>query len=164
MESSWSSKALPGQPPENLLLCFSHPPSPVSERRAWGVCSFTLVELHPAWYPCLPRFKPHYPSTAGSPATLEQGLYMPALCIQSSHLTLIPSSLGLYLYFTAAKAREKKKKVLTVQMEKEMATHSSILAWKIPWTVEPGELHSPWGHKRVRHDLVTKQHIPNPAS
>ena len=27
-------------------------------------------------------------------------------------------------------------------LEKEMATHSSILAWKIPWTVEPGELQS----------------------
>ena len=27
-----------------------------------------------------------------------------------------------------------------------MATHSSILAWRIPWTGEPGELH-PWGHK-----------------
>ena len=29
-------------------------------------------------------------------------------------------------------------------LEKEMTTHSSILAWKIPWTEEPG---SPWGHK-----------------
>ena len=28
-----------------------------------------------------------------------------------------------------------------------MATHSSILAWKIPWTEEPGGLYSPWGHK-----------------
>ena len=28
-----------------------------------------------------------------------------------------------------------------------MAAHSSILAWKIPWTEEPGGLHSPWGHK-----------------
>jgi len=27
-------------------------------------------------------------------------------------------------------------------LEKEMATHSSILAWEIPWTVEPGELQS----------------------
>ena len=33
------------------------------------------------------------------------------------------------------------------QLEKEMATHSSILAWKIPWTEEPGGLYSPWGHK-----------------
>ena len=32
-------------------------------------------------------------------------------------------------------------------LEKEMATHSSILAWRIPWTEEPGGLHSPWGHK-----------------
>ena len=32
-------------------------------------------------------------------------------------------------------------------LEKEMATHSSILAWKIPWTKEPGGLHSPWGSK-----------------
>ena len=29
-------------------------------------------------------------------------------------------------------------------LEKEMATHSSIIAWEIPWTEEPG---SPWGHK-----------------
>ena len=28
-----------------------------------------------------------------------------------------------------------------------MATHSSILAWKIPWTEELSRLHSPWGHK-----------------
>ena len=31
-------------------------------------------------------------------------------------------------------------------LEKGMATHSSILAWRIPWT-EAG--YSPWGHKRV---------------
>jgi len=32
-------------------------------------------------------------------------------------------------------------------LEKEMATHSSLLAWEIPWTEEPGEL-SPWGDKQ----------------
>ena len=36
-----------------------------------------------------------------------------------------------------------------------MAIHSSILAWEVPWTEEPGD-YSPWGYKRVRHDLVTK--------
>ena len=36
-----------------------------------------------------------------------------------------------------------------------MATHSSILAWKIPWTEDPGGLLS-MGPQRVRHDLVTK--------
>ena len=34
---------------------------------------------------------------------------------------------------------------------KEMATHSSILSWRIPWTKEPGELQS-MGLQRVRHD------------
>ena len=29
-------------------------------------------------------------------------------------------------------------------MEQEMATHSSIIAWKIPWTEKPGELKSMW--------------------
>ena len=32
-------------------------------------------------------------------------------------------------------------------LEEEMATHSSISAWEIPWTEEPGGLYSPWGHK-----------------
>ena len=36
-------------------------------------------------------------------------------------------------------------------LEKEMATHSSILAWKISWTEEPGGLQS-MGSQRVRHD------------
>ena len=38
-----------------------------------------------------------------------------------------------------------------VPLEKEMATHSSILAWKIPWTEEPGKLQS-MGSQRVTHD------------
>ena len=36
-------------------------------------------------------------------------------------------------------------------LEKEMAIHSSILAWRIPWTKEPGKLQS-MGLQRVRHD------------
>ena len=36
-------------------------------------------------------------------------------------------------------------------LEKEMATHSSILAWNIPWTEKPGGLQS-MGLQRVRHD------------
>ena len=36
-------------------------------------------------------------------------------------------------------------------LEKEMATHSSILAWRIPWTEEPGSLQS-MGLQRVRQD------------
>ena len=36
-------------------------------------------------------------------------------------------------------------------LEKEMATHSSILAWRIPWTEEPGGLQT-MGSQRVGHD------------
>ena len=36
-------------------------------------------------------------------------------------------------------------------LEKEMTTHSSILAWRIPWTEEPGGLQS-MGSQRVKHD------------
>ena len=38
-------------------------------------------------------------------------------------------------------------------LEKEMATHSSILAWRIPWTEEPGGLQS-MGLQRVGHDFT----------
>jgi len=34
-------------------------------------------------------------------------------------------------------------------LEKEMATHSSILIWRIPWTEEPGGL---WGSQRIGHN------------
>ena len=40
-------------------------------------------------------------------------------------------------------------------LEKGMATHSSILAWEIPWTEEPGRLQST-GSQRVGHDGATK--------
>ena len=57
------------------------------------------------------------------------------------------------------KKRKKKKRICLMQetpvrslggeepLEKEMATHSSILAWEIPWTAEPG--YHPWGHKEL---------------
>ena len=42
-------------------------------------------------------------------------------------------------------------------LEKGMTTHSSILAWRIPWTDEPGRLHS-WGHKEVESETeMSKQ-------
>ena len=41
-------------------------------------------------------------------------------------------------------------------LEEGMAIHSSILAWEIPWTEEPGGL-QPMGSQRVGHNLATKQ-------
>ena len=42
-------------------------------------------------------------------------------------------------------------------LEKEMAIHSSTLAWKIPWTEEPGRLQS-MGHKES--DMTERLHFP----
>ena len=41
-------------------------------------------------------------------------------------------------------------------LEQEMATHYSILAWKIPRTEEPDRLYGPWGHKES--DMKENQH------
>ena len=43
-------------------------------------------------------------------------------------------------------------------LEKEMASHSNILAWEIPRIEDPGG-YSPWGHERVGYDLATKQQL-----
>ena len=48
-------------------------------------------------------------------------------------------------------------------LEEEMATHSSILAWEIPWTVEPGGLPS-MGSQRVGHNLATEQQYQTGSS
>ena len=42
--------------------------------------------------------------------------------------------------------------------EEEMATHSSVVAWEIPWTEEPGGLQS-MGSQKVGHNLKTKRQI-----
>ena len=47
-------------------------------------------------------------------------------------------------------------------LEEEMATRSSVLAWSIPWTEEPGGLQA-MGLPRVDHDLATKPHLLDPA-
>ena len=48
-------------------------------------------------------------------------------------------------------------------LEKGMATHSSILAWRIPWTEEPVRLHSPWSCKESdRAEWLTHLHFLYP--
>ena len=55
--------------------------------------------------------------------------------------------------------RETRVQSLTQEdpLEKEMATHSSTLAWKIPWTEEPGRLYCPWGHREL--DITEQLHF-----
>ena len=56
---------------------------------------------------------------------------------------------------TMQEMRQEELQILSLDQEdapgKEMATHSSIFAWKIPWTEEPGGLQS-MGSQRVRQD------------
>ena len=47
-------------------------------------------------------------------------------------------------------------------LEEDMATHSSNLAWEIPWAKEPGRLHTVHGAAQVGHDLTTKPPPPPP--
>ena len=51
----------------------------------------------------------------------------------------------------------KKNKVISIMKKKEMATHSSVLIWKIPWTEESGGLQLT-GSQRAGQDWVT-EHI-----
>ena len=68
-------------------------------------------------------------------------------------------SLNVSLDNTASQAAQTVKSLPAMQaslgqeddLEKEMATHSSILTWRIPWTEEPGRLQS-MGWQRVGHD------------
>ena len=45
-------------------------------------------------------------------------------------------------------------------LEEGMATHLSILGWRIPWTEEPGRLYSPQGHK----ELDTSEDLSTPSN
>ena len=68
-------------------------------------------------------------------------------------LTIIGVSLGAQMVKRLPTMRETGVRSLGWEdlLEKEMATHSSIHAWKIPWTEEPGGLQT-MGSQRVRHD------------
>ena len=79
----------------------------------------------------------------------------------SVNIQLIPSSLvALVVKNLPANARDTRNVNSTLDSRrfpgKGMATHSSILAWKIPWTQEPGRLQSMWS-QRVGHDFA---HMP----
>ena len=62
------------------------------------------------------------------------------------------TSLGAQMLKHLPTMQETRVQSLEDLLEKEMATHSRILAWKIPWTEEPGRLQS-MGSQRVRHEF-----------
>ena len=73
---------------------------------------------------------------------VEKTVFAPMCCVCS----LVNDELIIFTWNT--------KRFLLVYLEKAMATHSSTLAWKIPWTEEPGRLQS-MGSQRIGHDWVT---------
>ena len=88
----------------------------------------------PSWTPIPPPFPP---CSSGLSQSTDFG--SSASCME----------LALAIYFTYGNIH-----VSVIFLKKEMATHSSILAWRIPWTEELGRL-QPMGLQRVWHDWAT---------
>ena len=74
------------------------------------------------------------------------------LCIRSKYFIIPMSGVTCWSQFNEVLGRI--IKILANTMEKAMAPHSSTLAWKLPWTEEPGGLQS-MGSQRVGHDWGT---------
>ena len=77
-------------------------------------------------------------------------------------------NMGLFVFFDFPNGSDGKESVYNAgdlgsipgwegSLEKEMATHSSTLAYKIPWTEEPGAGYCPWGRKEL--DMTEKLHF-----
>ena len=75
---------------------------------------------------------------------LSFGILLPILLVLASLMAQMVKNLPAMQTWVRSLGQED-------SLEKEMAIHSSILAWRIPWTEEPGRLQS-MGFQRVRHD------------
>ena len=97
----------------------------------------------------LPLWSPHVPVSllllSGSRSLLEEG--------PPSSNTISPELNTGFPGGSVVKNLPAKQETQVRSLGKEMATHSSILAWEIPWTEEPGG-YSPQVCKRIGHDLV----------
>ena len=90
---------------------------------------------------CLFRSFPHFLS----------GLFVFLVLSYMSYLYILESIFCQLFHFILSHSEGCLFTLFIVSFEKEMATHSSILAWRIPWTEEPGELQS-LESQRVRHN------------
>ena len=81
--------------------------------------------------------------------TIQEYHLVSPLCHRLFKSKLFLELVSILLYF--CKKPNSSPLLYTYPLEEETATHSSILAWKIPWTEEPGGLQS-MGSQRVAHD------------
>ena len=112
----------------------------------------TLSELTLGWH--IQNRSKHYISIENSLGSSSKWGCLTGFCFWTGMYMGLPT----WLYGICLLMQEARIRLLGWEdlLEKEMATHSSILAWKIPWMEEPGRLYST-GLQRVRRDLVTKQ-------
>ena len=112
-------------------------------------CNCSPVRVLPTWWVwdlILSRLHPFYHLLAPSSLSLDTGFLF--FLVDSSGASLAAQSVK-----DLPAVQEIRVRSLGWEdpLEKEMATHSSILAWKISWTEEPGGLES-MGSQRVGHD------------
>ena len=86
----------------------------------------------------------------GEPSQTEKGRHPTCLCLYAK-------ALPGWLSGKRADAGDGGSWVRKIPLEKEMATHSSTLAWRIPWREKPGKLHS-MGLQRVGHGVTSHSH------
>ena len=115
--------------------------------------------------PCKSNFRPH---TSPVDTEHKQSYTRSTFTCVSTYLCLFLRDRWSYVRFEASLVAQTVKRLPAMQetrvrflgreepLEKEMATHSSSFAWRIPWTEEPGGWLS-MGSQRVRHDIATKQ-------
>ena len=121
--------------------------------------------FHPPLFSLCPYFPP-YPTSIYSPCINPQFLcllsFLPPFSLPGKFSTLIkPAQASLVAQMVKNLPGMWETWVWSLGqedlLEKGMVTHSNILAWRIPWTEEPGGLQS-MGSQRVGHDWVTNTH------
>ena len=111
------------------------------------------------------RPKAESPLSQGPQPAFVKIFYTPCVCVWTHHSKFLETYINQGKYRASLVAQRLKRlpamRETWVQslgredpLEKEMATHSSILAWRIPWTEEPGGLQST-GSQRVGHNWAT---------
>ena len=141
------SSSPPGLCPE-CSSCLEHP-----------LILLAVLLFFPSRLACLPLgtsgFTPDVPHLRSLHRLPRQGWGLSALRFSLYALALLPDSASLVAQTVKNLPAMQETRVRSLgqedPLEKGMATHSSVLAWRIPWTEEPARIQA-MGSQRVRHD------------